>query len=412
MSQVNFVPVLLGSDINVYGMARSFHERYGIVSHALASFPLVTTRDSDIIDLTIVNDFQQDQIFLDTLTEFAAAHGSDGKRLLLVACSDTYAALASKHRDQLSEHYEVPYIDYDLLSALTDKATFYRMCAERGIDHPATVVVSSQEHQAGKEPELDFGFPVALKPSNSVEYLSCDFPGRKKAYVLDTPEQLTETVRRIFASGYRSDLIVQEFIPGDDSHMRVLNAYVGRDGQVQMMCFGHPLLEDYLPATIGNYTAIMSEPNQQVYDQIQTFLESLDYTGFANFDMKYDDRDGKYKLFELNPRQGRSSFYVTLAGYNLAEYLVEDCINGRKIETIYADNEVLWLGVPKSVLFKYAAEGELLEKAKRLIRQGRWGTTLFYRADRNLKRGYRIRKMFIAYHLRYRKYFGKRSLES
>ncbi len=36
--------------------------------------------------------------------------------------------------------------------------------------------------------------------------------------------------------------------------------------------------------------------------------------------MKYDPRDGSYKLLKLTYVKGRSSFYVTLNGYNLTRY--------------------------------------------------------------------------------------------
>jgi D-aspartate ligase len=49
-----FVPILLGSDINVYGMSRSFHEAYGIVSEAYAGLQLAPTKYSKIVNVHVV----------------------------------------------------------------------------------------------------------------------------------------------------------------------------------------------------------------------------------------------------------------------------------------------------------------------------------------------------------------------
>ena len=48
-----FVPVLLGSDINAYSMARAFHEAYGVKSIVYGMFAASVCAGSKIIDYRI-----------------------------------------------------------------------------------------------------------------------------------------------------------------------------------------------------------------------------------------------------------------------------------------------------------------------------------------------------------------------
>lgn len=193
--------------------------------------------------------------------------------------------------------------------------------------------------------------------------------------------------------------------------MRTLNCYVDQYHHVKLMCLGHPLLEDPTPADIGNYVAILPEYNQQVYDQIQHFLEAIKFTGFCNFDMKYDRRDQTFKLFEINLRQGRSSFFVTLNGYNLAEYVVEDRVTGalKDKPTVYGNQnesqQKLWLGVPVKVFKEYARDNADKQRALELLAAKRYGTTVFYKQDMNLKRYVLQKYAFYLYNGRFKNYF-------
>ncbi|MDK7363502.1 carboxylate--amine ligase, partial [Lactobacillus iners] len=200
-----------------------------------------------------------------------------------------------------------------------------------------------------------------------VSWLDCRFEGRKKAFTIHDAAELKDIVTKIYTHGYKEDLILQDFIPGDDSKMRVLNAYVDKNHKVKMMCLGHPLLEDPTPQSIGNYVAILPEYNLNLYNTVKTFLEKINYVGMANFDIKYDERDHEYKFFEINVRQGRSSFYVTLNGCNLAKCYIDDYVEDslKDQDPVYANQDpkkhVLWLGVPTKVFKQYAFENEYKE---------------------------------------------------
>ena len=145
----------------------------------------------------------------------------------------------------------------------------------------------------------------------SVAYWNCRFPHKKKVFVAYSEGEFDAILAAIYSSSYQDHLIIQEFIPGDDSHMRVMNVYCGTDHKVRLTALGQALLEEHSPEGIGSYAAILSITDEALTKQMTDFLEDIGYIGFANFDMKYDSRDGTYKLFEMNPRQGRCLLYTS-----------------------------------------------------------------------------------------------------
>ena len=116
--------------------------------------------------------------------------------------------------------------------------------------------------------------------------------------------------------------------------------------------------------------------------------------------MKYDQRDGKFKVFEINCRQGRSNYYVTGAGHNLAKYLVEDRIYHKPSALTVTKNRHLWRVIPLKVAYDYIPSryhGEM----KALISAGAWVNPLFYPPDRSLVHKLRILKDQWRYKERY-----------
>lgn len=404
-----FQPILLGSDINVYGMARSFYEEYGIVSEAHGAAELSATKYSKIVRVHAHKGFDEPAGFIDTMRQLMTQYRKDSRKLLLIPCGDGYTELIAQFKEELSSVFICPTVDLDTQALLSNKVSFYETCEKYGLPYPQTLIITKAMAEENHSLSLPFEFPVALKPANSVEWLDIDFEGRKKAFIIDSQNEFDDIIEKVYRAGYRSEMIAQDFIPGDDSRMRVLNAYVDQHHQVRMMCMGHPLLEDPTPEAVGNYVAIMPDYNEEVCLKIKKFLESIKYTGFANFDMKYDVRDGEYKLFEINLRQGRSSFYVTLGGYNLAKYIVEDYVLEKPfVETEIGKGDKLWIGVPKKILREYIAEGPDKEQAMKYLDEGRYGSTIFYKKDMSFKRYLLVKRIFQQYNARYKKYFRKK----
>lgn len=391
-------------------MARSFHEaygEYGVTSYAIGKKALGATSDSKIVKVAVVEpDLEDDAVFVKTLVKFAEEH-QNGKKLLLVPCGDNYIKLLVRNQEALRPYYVFTCIDEPLLMRLSIKESFYQVCTEHGFEFPKTTTCNAENY---KTVELPFDFPCIIKPSNSVAYWNCTFPHKKKVFLANNKEEFDAILNAIYGSSYQDHLILQEYIPGPDSQMRVMNCYCGKDKKVKLISLGHALLEEQSPEGIGSYAAIINTVDRELSAQMKDFLEDIGYTGFANFDMKLDPRDGKYKLFEMNLRQGRSSFFVTAAGYNLATFLVNDLILDQPMGCVIAEEKALWSIIPKYVIFKYTQDEALKEEAKELIHDHRFVHSFYYEPDLSFKRRIYYLKNQLNYVKKYKKYFGNKGL--
>lgn len=386
-----FLPVILGTDANAYGLARSFNDEYNVKSLAIGTFPLRETKDSKIIDVKIIKNLTDENIFLNTLLEIGKTYKQKYDYLILLSCAEWYTNPIVNNMEELSKYFVLPFMNKELKDKLEDKESFYNICEKYNLDYPKTYIVTKENQN---NINLPFEYPIALKPSNSTLYSQINFDGKEKSYKIKNEQELNNTVNKIFNAGYNGHIIVQDFIPGSDDTMYVLNCYSNSKGKVKMMCLGRCILEEHTPYGIGNYRAIISEGNKEIYEKIKNFLEDIKYVGFSNFDFKYDYRDNTYKLFEINIRQGRSSYFTTATGLNMAKYLVEDFVLNINKETEYNYNKFLWLHTPKNILKKYIYNKDVLNEANNLIKRKKYAYTLKNPKDNSLIRNFWINRIY------------------
>ena len=395
MSELPFVPLLLGADINVYSMARAFHEQYGLKTVAYGMYPSGPCFGSGIIDYRVCDRNDAPEVVLRNVSAVAAEFPD--KKVIVLGCGDNYLTAIAENLSKFPANVVAPYIGLNLMEKLIHKEHFYELCDQYGIDHPATYVYHKGQ---GHDFVLPFAGPFVVKPAESATYWDHPFDTQKKAYVLQTREEVDRVIDDIYDHGYEDSLIIQDFIPGDDAYMRVVTNYSGEDGKVRLMCVGHVLLEEHTRHGIGNHAVIITEDEPELCGKLRAFLEDIKFTGFSNFDVKYDQRDGKFKVFEINCRQGRSNDYVTGAGHNLAKYLVEDRIYHKPSALTVTKHRHLWRVIPLKVAYDYIPSryhGEM----KALISAGAWVNPLFYPPDRSLVHKLRILKDQWRYKERY-----------
>ncbi|TRW47125.1 hypothetical protein [Georgenia yuyongxinii] len=384
-------PVILGTDIGVYSMARSFHEAYGVRSVVVSEGPRGPIDHSSIIDNVYMGAGADDDRLLASLDAIAGRH--PGTKPVLMVNVEHHIDLVRRERAWLEDRFVVPTPPDAVIERVGDKGVLDRVLRAEGVASPGHVAVDVPGTDRDAWPALlaELTFPVVVKPATSGEYEVLRFPGRKKVFDADTLPEVLDILSAVKQAGFGGEMLVQELVPGDDTYNRVVNAYVDSRGEMTMAASGQVLLGLHQPAFLGNAAITLVEYDAALVDMVRKVLTAVDYRGYASIDVKIDPRDGVPRLLDINPRIGRSNYYINVGGANPVRVMVEDLVHGRAHTPELATTTGVFHYVPTAVLPRYLTDPALRAKVRGVLRRRRAVHPLDYPADRNVRRtAYRL----------------------
>lgn len=400
---MEFEILILGSDANAYYMARCAHEAYHKKAYLIGKDRLAFTKFSNILEIQYEKDLWDEKRFVEIINLFAKK--SKEKKILTISTNETYTEFLIKNKSILESNLIFSQPSLQVIKNLTNKENFYKTYKNRGLEFPDTFYFDCTKNTILPS---TLTFPIIIKPSNVITYNHLNFEGKNKIYKIETQEELEQTIERIKKAGYKDKLIIQEYISGDDSYLFDAVVYVDRNGKVKVLSFAQIGLQERSKSMVGNAAVLINGFNtfsgntEEMKKRIENFMEGISYRGFAEFDMKYDEKNDRFKVLEINARQGRSSYYVSALGANLVKTMVDDLIFQKDIPKQMLTEEILLSFVPKGILKKYIENQAFQKKALHLWKEKKKVFPMIYKKDKNWKRFLMLRKRLFHYYKEYK----------
>jgi predicted ATP-grasp superfamily ATP-dependent carboligase len=100
------------------------------------------------------------------------------------------------------------------------------------------------------------------------------------------------------------NLMLQEYIPGDDDQIYIFNGYFDRQSRCLAGFTGHKIRQ--FPVHVGCASLGVCRSNEAVAQTTIRFMQAIGYQGILDIGYRYDPRDGQYKVLDANPRVGQA----------------------------------------------------------------------------------------------------------
>jgi predicted ATP-grasp superfamily ATP-dependent carboligase len=207
-----------------------------------------------------------------------------------------------------------------VLRTLIDKGPFATAAERSGVPIPRTIPVARPDDLDGLSDEELPGF--FLKPRDSGRF---NARYHRKGLPVRDRVRAAADVERLTAEGYA--LVLQEYIPGPMTDHVFLDGYVDRSGH-RRACLARRRLRMY-PPRLGNSTLSVTidlEDVRPALADLSRLFDDLGFRGFFDAEFKYDARDGRFKLLEVNARPWWQFELAGACGLDIAGLAYRDAL--------------------------------------------------------------------------------------
>ena len=240
--------------------------------------------------------------------------------MVLIPCSDAWVAAVARLEPTLAARFPASIAPLESLDICLDKGRFADTLARLGLPHPRTICIgASDDVRTLWDSTLRDPF---LKPRNS---LALRASYGVKAFRIRTRAEAMTRVREAQQAGL--ELMLQEYVPGPAGSHYFVDGFVDRAGAVCARFARRRIRTNAEP--FGDSSCMVSislEEARAPLDILDRLLPALRYRGVFNAQFKYDDRDGLFKLLEVNPRAWGGVSLPVGCGVNVVEMSYWDAL--------------------------------------------------------------------------------------
>jgi D-aspartate ligase len=281
--------IVLGGAHGSLETARSLGRRGIPVWLVTSDNPLASL--SRFVEVSLRWSGPRDSGALTFLADLAHRHGLDG--WVLFAGSDDDVWFVAQNHTALGALFTLTTPAWDKIRWTNDKRAMNARADELGIAHPLTRQVRSRDELVS----LGISFPVVLKPAIR--------EGRNafvdaKAWRADDEATLCTRFDEAKALVGADTIMIQELVPGDGTAQYSYAAVWDRGKPVASLVAQR---RRQYPVEFGfTSTFVETIAQPQIEADASRFLASLDYSGLVEVEFKYDAREYRYKILDVNAR--------------------------------------------------------------------------------------------------------------